>query len=75
MRTWRECWKWFFNTELGKSKTMRVIDVKDPLSGAEVAAAMDTIIAKDIFSGSGGALTGKIRAQVIITSTSDVDLS
>jgi hypothetical protein len=64
-----------FNTELGKSKTMRVIDVKDPLSGAEVTAVMDTIITKDIFGGSGGALTGKIRAQVIITSTSDIDLS
>ena len=64
-----------FNTELGKSKTMRVIDVKDPLSGAEVTAVMDTIITKDIFGGSGGALTGKIRARVVITSTSDVDLS
>lgn len=27
-----------FNTELGTSKTMRVTDAKDPLTGTEVAA-------------------------------------
>ncbi|HRX22484.1 MAG TPA: DUF2922 domain-containing protein [Syntrophomonadaceae bacterium] len=63
-----------FNTELGNSKTMRVIDAKDPLSNAEVSAAMDAIVAKNIFSGTGGDLTGKIKAQIVTTTASEVAL-
>jgi hypothetical protein len=63
-----------FSTELGSSKTIRVADAKDPLSGAEVTAAMDTIVAKNIFSGSGGALTGKIDARVLTTTSTDIAL-
>lgn len=64
-----------FTTELGTTKTMRVIDAKDPLAGAEVAAAMDTLIAKNIFSGSGGNLTGKVKAQVVTTTSAGVALT
>jgi len=64
-----------FTTELGTSKTIRVADAKEPLSGAEVAAAMGTIIAKNIFKGSGGELTGKIRARVVTTTADDVSLA
>lgn len=64
-----------FNTELGTSKTLRVADAKDPLSAAEVTAVMDTIITKDIFSGSGGSLVGKIKAQVVTTTTADLSLA
>lgn len=63
-----------FNTELGNSKTMRVIDAKDPLSSAEVTAVMDAIIAKNIFSSTGGDLTGKIKAQIVTTTASEVAL-
>ena len=63
-----------FNTELGNSKTMRVIDAKDPLSNAEVTAVMDAIIAKNIFSSTGGDLTGKIKAQIVTTTASEVAL-
>jgi hypothetical protein len=63
-----------FNTELGNSKTMRVIDAKEPLSSAEVSAAMDSIIAKNIFSGTGGDLTGKIKAQIVTTTASEIEL-
>lgn len=63
-----------FNTELGTSKILRVVDVKDPLDGTEVATAMDSIVAANIFSGSGGELTGRIRAQVITTTSTDVAL-
>lgn len=63
-----------FSTELGKSKTLRVMDAKDPLTGAEVTACMDNIIAKNIFTSTGGNLTGKVKAQVITTSSSDVSL-
>jgi hypothetical protein len=63
-----------FSTELGKNKTLRVIDAKDPLTGAEVAACMDNIIAKNIFTSTGGDLTGKVKAQVVTTTSSDVSL-
>ena len=63
-----------FSTELGTSKTLRVVDAKDPLTGAEVAACMNNIIAKNIFTSTGGNLTGKVKAQVITTSSNDVSL-
>jgi len=64
-----------FNTELGSTKTLRVTDAKDPLTPAEVIAVMDTIITKNIFSGAGGELVGKIRAQVVTTTTADLSLA
>ena len=63
-----------FNTELGASKTLRVIDAKDPLTGTEVATAMDSIIAANIFSGTGGELTGKIEAQIVTTTSNELSL-
>lgn len=63
-----------FNTELGRTQRIRVYDVKDPLTGAEVAAAMDTIIAKNIFTSTGGNLTAKIEARLVTTDSSDLIL-
>jgi hypothetical protein len=63
-----------FNTEMGSTKTMRIADAKDPLTSAEVSTAMDTIINKNIFKGSGGELVGKIKAQVVVTTTNDLAL-
>jgi len=63
-----------FNTELGRTQRIRVNDAKDPLTGAEVAAAMDSIIAKNIFTSTGGDLNGKLDARVIVTDSSELDL-
>ena len=63
-----------FSTELGKSKPIRVYEAKAALTGAEVAACMDNIIAKNIFSGTGGEITGKVKAQVITTTSADLTL-
>jgi len=63
-----------FSTVLGKTKTIRVYEAKAALTGAAVAACMDNIIAKNIFSGAGGELTGKVKAQVITTSSADLSL-
>lgn len=64
-----------FSTELGKTKTIRVVDVKDPLPAAEVSACMNNIIAKNIFTSTGGNLTTKVKAQVVTTTTADVSLT
>jgi hypothetical protein len=63
-----------FSTELGKSKTLRVYEAKVALTGAEVAACMDNLVAKNIFSGSGGELTGKVSARVVTSTSADMTL-
>ncbi len=63
-----------FQTELNKPFRMRVYDAKADLTGAQVNTAMDNIIAKDIFSVTGGNLTGKIGAQLVTKETSELSL-
>lgn len=63
-----------FSTELGRTQTIRVYDAREDLTDAEVAAAMDNIVAKNIFTSTGGALTGKLSAQIVTTTTQDVSL-
>lgn len=63
-----------FNTQLGKTQRIKVYDAKDPISGAEVATAMDNIIAKNIFASTGGNLTGKIDARLVTTDTTELNL-
>lgn len=63
-----------FTTELGKNQKIRVYDAKEDLTDAEVATAMDNIIDKNIFVGTGGVLTGKISARIVTTTTQDLDL-
>lgn len=64
-----------FNTENGTSKTIRVTDVKETVGSTEVVAAMDMIIAKNVFRGSGGALIGKIDAHIVTTTTDEISLA
>ena len=61
-----------FNTQAGKTQRIRVYDAKDPITGAEVSTVMDAIIAKNIFTSSGGNLTGKIDAKLIVTDTTEL---
>ena len=64
-----------FATELGKNHTIRVNDAKEDLTPAEVSAAMDNIITKNIFNGTGGALIGKLNANIITTTTQEINLA
>jgi len=63
-----------FNTELGRTVRMRVYDAKETLTSTEVAAAMDNIVLKDIFTSNYGSLTDKIAARVVLTDTTDLEL-
>ncbi|HOQ09548.1 MAG TPA: DUF2922 domain-containing protein [Syntrophomonadaceae bacterium] len=63
-----------FTTELGRNHRIRVYDAREDLTSEEVSAAMDQIVAGNIFSGNGGALTGKARAQMIVSETTEFDL-
>jgi len=64
-----------FSTELNQTHRMRVYDAKTTLTGAEITTAMNSIVAKNIFSGNGGALTGKIAARIVTKETEDMTLA
>jgi len=61
-----------FTTAGGKTFAITIPNPKVDLQQAEVAAAMDSIIASDLFLTSSGALTGIRDIRVIDTSTNDL---
>lgn len=64
-----------FATALNKTQHMRVYDARADVTTAEISAAMDDIIAKNVFSGTGGELTGKIGAELVSKETSKFTLA
>jgi len=54
-----------FVNQTGTRTTFSLDNPKDTLTQAEVAAAMDQIIAKNIFNTAGGDLVSKYSAQII----------
>ena len=54
-----------FINQAGNRVSISLDNPKDTLTEAEVTAAMDQIIAKNIFVTSGGDLVGKDMAQII----------
>lgn len=61
-----------FVNSSGKTATIRVLDPKDDITQAEVEAAMDTIIAQNIFQIGGGDLVSKKGAQVVTRDTTEL---
>jgi hypothetical protein len=61
----------FLNAQ-GKKTAVRVNNVKDSLTDAEVTAAMDVIIAKNIFESTGGDLKIKDSASIVDTTTTEL---
>ena len=53
-----------FLNEEGKKTAIRVSNVREDVTEAEVAAAMDVIIAKNIFASTGGDLKMKDSARL-----------
>ncbi|MFA7467909.1 MAG: DUF2922 domain-containing protein [Desulfotomaculaceae bacterium] len=53
-----------FVTQAGSRVTISLDNPKDTLTEAEVTAAMDQIIASNIFTASGGDLVSKDSAQI-----------
>lgn len=56
-----------FKNEAGRSVSMSLDNPIDNLTGNDVQAVMDTIIAKNIFYTSGGDLVSKVSAKIIDT--------
>lgn len=63
-----------FITEQGKKSSIRFKDISDTVKSADVIAAMDAIIAGNIFSTSSGDLKTKDSAQIIDTSIEELSL-
>ena len=61
-----------FLNEQGRKTAVRVNNVKDSLTDAEVMAAMDVIIAKNIFESTGGDLKMKDSASIVDTNTTEL---
>lgn len=61
-----------FTTAGGKTFSITIPDPREDLQKAEAETVMDTIIQKNIFLTSSGALTGKQDIRVIDTTTNDL---
>ncbi|MCH5139061.1 DUF2922 domain-containing protein [Clostridiaceae bacterium UIB06] len=60
-----------FLNEGGKKVAVRVSKVKDGITEAEVKAAMDVIVAKNIFKSTGGDLKSKDSAELVDKSSTE----
>lgn len=60
-----------FNNAGGSTFSISLPQPKEDLTNLEIETAMDLVIAKNIFTGRGGDLTGKQDIKVIDTTTND----
>ncbi|MBC3805034.1 DUF2922 family protein [Acetobacterium fimetarium] len=55
----------------GKNSTISVSDAKPAVTAADMNAAMDLILAKNVFAPDSSNLTAKVSGQLISTTTTD----
>jgi hypothetical protein len=70
--TSRKVLRMTFTNAQGGSVSLTLPDPKDGITAAEVEAAMDLVIAKNIFTGTGGAWISKRDIKIIDTTTDDL---
>ncbi|HZK85438.1 MAG TPA: DUF2922 domain-containing protein [Desulfosporosinus sp.] len=61
-----------FSNALGSAVSFTLPEPRIDLTGAEIEAVMDQIIAKDIFLTTGGALVSKRDIKLVDTTTDDL---
>jgi hypothetical protein len=61
-----------FLSQAGKNVTLSLDNPRNDLTAAEVQASMDLIIARNIFTSTGGDLVSKVNARVIDTTTTEL---
>ncbi|MGI6468105.1 MAG: DUF2922 domain-containing protein [Syntrophomonadaceae bacterium] len=54
-----------FITNLNKTHTIRIAGAKENVTEQDVAAVMDTLVAKDVFVGTNGTLSSKKSARLV----------
>lgn len=70
--TARKVLRMSFNTALGSVVTLTLPEPKTDVTAAQIEAVMDQIIAKNIFTGTGGDFVSKRDIKIIDTSTNDL---
>lgn len=63
-----------FKNSVGKKVTLSIEDPKDALTEAEIKAAMDVIIQKNIFKKNNYDLVEAVEAKIVTTGTTVYDL-
>ena len=63
-----------FKNSVGKKVTLSIEDPKDALTEAEIKAAMDLIIQKNIFKKNNYDLVEAVEAKIVTTGTTVYDL-
>jgi len=61
-----------FQNEMGRTARFLIADPKEDLTPQEVQQAMDLIVAKNIFSTSGGEIVKALGARIIIRDTVEI---
>jgi len=64
-----------FNTENGKTMTLTVNDPKESLTAGEVEAAMQEIIASNVFHYNGSSLVAINQARIVERNVSEFELA
>lgn len=62
-----------FKNEEGKQSSVTIKNIKENLAKADVDAAMNAIVANDIFSSAGGSLISIIDAEIVETTKKPVE--
>ena len=63
-----------FKTDGDKKVSLVVDDPRDDISESEIKAAMDLVIAKNIFAPNGDDIVQAVDAKVVVTDTTSYDL-
>jgi hypothetical protein len=61
-----------FLSQGSRNVTLSLDNPREDLTAAEVQATMDLIIARNIFTSSGGDLVSKVNARIIDTTTTEL---
>lgn len=61
-----------FSSQAGRSVTITLDNPRNDLTAAEIEAAMDLVIARNIFTSSGGDLVSKQDIKIIDSTTNDL---
>jgi hypothetical protein len=61
-----------FRNEEGRTVTLSLNDPIEPIDSGEVEGVMDTIIAKDVFTSSGGSLVEKVTARLVAREVTEI---
>lgn len=63
-----------FRNSVGKEITLTIEDPKDALTEAEIKAAMDVVVEKNIFKKNNYDLVEAVEARIVNTQTQEYDL-